>query len=359
MMRLLISGSRRNTNTVGSFIISNFNGGVEYEVLDYPDRFAELLDSKLYRVLYRIFPLLFVRMMDKLFVEQVRRFRPEVVLIFKGMEISKWSLKKVRSGGVRLVNFNFDHPFSHFSRGTGNRFVTEAIPFYDLHISYSSFVAAQLREKFQVKTTWIPFGFHLTDSQYAEVLAENRPELRRLCLVANPDDYRVESIRNLVREGCPVDLYGFGWERYFESTGLVTIHAPRKANSFWSDPTEFWKVLRQYRVQLNFFRPHNDGSHNLRTFEVPAVGGILLTPASFEQQRFFEVGKEIFCYTDQKSLLEQSKWLLGQDASVIEEVRVMARNRSVLSDYSYKRRTSDLLQALNTLITSDGAFANT
>jgi spore maturation protein CgeB len=349
-MKLLISGSRRNTNTIGSFIISNFNGSVEYEILDYPDRFAQLLSSKLYRLIYRIFPLLLIRKMDYLFIAQVRRFRPEVVLIFKGMEISRWSLEKVRLSGVKLVNFNFDHPFYHFSRGTGNRFVTEAIPFYDLHISYSSFIAAQLREKFEVKTAWIPFGFHLTESQYAEVLAENRPEILRLCFVGNPDDHRVECIGKLVREGFPIDLYGFGWERYFKPGDVVNIHAPRKANSFWNDPLEFWKVLRQYRVQLNFFRPHNEGSHNLRTFEVPAVGGILLTPASFEQQKFFDVGNEIFVYTDYESLLEQCKQLLGQDASVVETFRASARNKSVSSDYSYKRRTSDLLQALNTLI---------
>ncbi|MEX1239399.1 MAG: glycosyltransferase, partial [Cyclobacteriaceae bacterium] len=123
----------------------------------------------------------------------------------------------------------------------------------------------------------------------------------------------------------------------------------RKANSFWADPVELWKVLRQYRVQLNFFRPHNEGSHNLRSFEVPAVGGILLTPASVEQEQFFAVGEEIFFYTDDESLVEQARWLMRQDAQWIQAVRKRAREKSVCRDYSYKRRTTDLVTALNNL----------
>lgn len=351
-MRLLISGSRINTNTIGSFIISNFNGNVQYEVLEYPDRFAQLLKSKWYRLLYRIFPLLIVRRMDNLLLDQVERFRPDVVLIFKGMEISKWSLRQIGSRGIKLVNFNFDHPFYHFSRGTGNRFVKEAIPFYDLHISYSQLIAEQLHEKYDVRTEWIPFGFHLTESQYVEVLDEARTEIRRLCFVGNPDGHRVEWLGKLIADGCPIDLYGFGWERHFEESTLLKIHASRKANSFWADPTEFWKVLRQYRVQLNFFRPHNEGAHNLRTFEVPAVGGILLTPASREQELFFDPGSEIFFYSDYETLLEKCKWLLDQREDVIKTVRQRARAKSVAADYSYRRRTLDILASLNTLLKS-------
>lgn len=348
-MRLLISGSRRNPNTIGAFITSSFERSIEYEILEFPDRFADLLSSGFYRLIYRFFPILLIRRMDKIFVKQVINFRPTIVLIFKGMEISKWSLERVKAMNVKLVNFNFDHPFIHFSRGTGNRFVSEAIPLYDLHISYSSIIASDLQKKFRVRTAWIPFGFHLSKEQYDSVLAENRPEINKLCFVGNPDNLRIKAIKKILKNGCAIDLYGFGWEKFFEPDDLLTIHQPRKANSFWADPLEFWKVLRQYRVQLNFFRPHNEGSHNLRTFEVPAVGGILLTPASAEQEQFFTVGEEIFFYTDDQSLLEQARWLMRQEEDWIQNVRNRARDRSLAMDYSYKRRTADLLMALNNL----------
>jgi spore maturation protein CgeB len=349
-MRLLVSGSLRNTNTIGYFITRNFDASVEYELLKYPDVFASLMQKKIYRVIYRLFPIWVVRKMDKLFLRQVAAFKPDVVLIFKGMEISNWSLKKVKASGVKLVNYNFDHPFIHFSRGTGNRFVVEAIPYYDLHISYSSFIAAALSEKYNVNTAWIPFGFHLTDTQYREVLNENRPEINRVCFVGNPDHLRIGILKKLLNENIAIDLYGFDWEKFLEPHKMLTIHPPRMAGSFWSDPVEFWKVLRQYRVQLNFFRPHNEGSHNLRTFEVPSVGGILLTPDSYEQGIFFESGKEIFTYTNFENLLERCRWLLSRDKIWTDEIRIKARSRSMAADYSYKRRTQDLLLLLKQVV---------
>jgi spore maturation protein CgeB len=348
-MRLLISGSLKNPNTIGSFITRNFSDSLEWDFLTFPDAYATLLSSKYYRIINRIWPLLLARKMDKIFLKQVEAYKPTVIVVFKGMEISSWSLRRIRKKGVKLVNYNFDHPFDFFSRGTGNKFVKEAIPYYDLHISYSSVIAAELARRYNVRTAWIPFGFHITQTQYDAVIRERREEIRRVCFVGNPDQWRVELLGKLIRDGVAVDLYGFGWEKFFNNSELLKIHPPRKAHSYWEDPDEFWNVLRQYRVQLNFFRPHNEGSHNLRTFEVPGVGGILLTPASKEQGSFFEEGKEIFFYSDYETLLSQCKWLLDRDASWIEDARSAARNKSVTMDYSYKRRTDDLLHLIGNL----------
>lgn len=348
-MRLLIYGSLKNPNTTASFFVRNFEGSIEYELLNFPDQFASLLKNRLFQFLYRVFPIVVVRMMDRSFVRQAREFKPTIVLIFKGMEISKWSLKRVKKMGVKLVNYNFDHPFHHFSRGTGNRFVTDAIPLYDLHITYSSVIKEQLTSRFSVKTSLVPFGFHLSPKEFERVIAEKRPEINRACFVGNPDYLRVDSLRRLIHENIPISLYGFGWEKYFVADERVEIHKPRKNSSFWADPLEFWKILRQYRVQLNFFRPHNEGSHNLRTFEVPAVGGILLTPSSREQELFFEDGVEVLFYSDFKSLLDQCRLIMSADPHWIESVRQRARLRSLTDDYSYKRRTKDLVALLTSI----------
>lgn len=350
-LRLLISGSKINPNTIGQFFISNFDSTIEYEILEYPDQFVKMLDSYYYKIGYRIFPSLIVRKMDKLLIQQVERFKPDVVLIFKGMEISKTSLSKIRSKGIKLVNYNFDHPFDFFSRGTGNRFVLEAIPYYDLHISYSSIIARQVSDKFRVKSAQIPFGFQLTLDQFEKVMQANLKEINRVCFVGNPDSLRIQAIHELLVSEIPIDLYGFGWEKVFkEKNSYLTIHLPRVKRSFWSDPLEFWCKLRQYRVQLNFYRPHNIGSHNLRVFEVPAVGGILLTPHSEEVEGYFKRDEEIIFYNDIESLKFQCKKLLKMEPEQVNHIRNKARNRSIECDYSYKHRTKELLSLLSQTI---------
>jgi spore maturation protein CgeB len=348
-MRLLIYGSLKNPNTTASFFVRSFEKPLAYEILKFPDEFAGLLRNKSFQFLYRFFPIVVVRMMDLSFLRQAKEFKPTVVLIFKGMEISSWSLKRVKKMGVKLVNYNFDHPFHHFSRGSGNRFVTDAIPLYDLHITYSAVIQEQLTSRFGVETSRVPFGFHLSAEDFEKVVSEKRPEINRACFVGNPDHLRVDSLRRLIQENIPISLYGFGWDKYFTANEQVEIHKPRRNSSFWADPLEFWKILRQYRVQLNFFRPHNEGSHNLRTFEVPAVGGILLTPESGEQKLFFDDGVEVFFYSDFNSLLSQCRFIMSASTHLIDSVREKARLRSLKDDYSYKRRTKDLLNLLSTI----------
>lgn len=348
-MRLLIYGSRRNQNTVASFFIRNLSSSIQFEILEFPDEFARLLSLRIYRIIFKLFPVILIRRMDRLFLRQINAFRPTVVLIFKGMEISRASLAEARRKGIRLINYNFDHPYIFFSRGTGNRFVREAIPYYDLHISYSSVIVKDLAQKFKVRTAWIPFGFHLSDEEYDNVVDARRPEINRACFVGNPDELRVATLKRLVENNVPVSVYGFGWEKFLEAGKLIEIQTARKPGSFWSDPGEFWRVLRQYRVQLNFFRPHNEGSHNLRTFEVPAVGGILLTPESDEQKFFFKGQTEIFFYTSFDNLLAQCRYLMSADIKEIENVRTRARAKSVSHDYSYPRRTRDLVLLLHNL----------
>lgn len=348
-LRLLISGSKGNSNTVSSFIVQNFEPDIVYDLLTFHDQFSDLLKSPFFRVVHRLFPQFLIHKMDALFIRQVLEFRPDVVVVLKGMEISKKSLLRIRSLGVKLVNYNLDHPFVHFSRGTGNHFVTEAIPCYDLHITYSNRIASALSRQFCVQTSVIPFGYHLTDEQYEQVILESRPEINEVCFVGNPDVLRVRLLERLLIENVSVHVYGFGWEESLRPSPRLSIHPPTKADSYWSDPLDFWKVLRQYRVQLNFFRPHNEGSHNLRTFEVPAVGGLLLTPDSEVQRECFNSETEVFFYSDEETLIAQCKKIMSLDSASVNSIRANARDVSVRKDYSYVRRTRDLVAILKEL----------
>src|SRR4030095_14195802 len=51
-------------------------------------------------------------------LEHCKRFKPDLIWFFKGMEIDPDSLKKLRDQGYFLVNYNPDNPF-YFS-GTGS-----------------------------------------------------------------------------------------------------------------------------------------------------------------------------------------------------------------------------------------------
>ncbi len=281
------------------------------------------------------------RKVNKELIRLADHIKPDIIWIFKGMEIYPDTLKLL-GAKYKLANYNPDHPFIISGPGSGNKNVTSSVGLYDFHFSYNLSLQKQIGESFHLKTAFLPFGFELPEADF--LLAQQQPEINAIGFIGNPDKTRVNRIALLAANGFRVDVYGHGWHRTsLSKLKNVNIYDAVYGNEFW------WK-LRQYRVQLNIFRKHNGGSHNMRSFEIPAAGGIQLTPFSDEQALFFEEGKEIFFYRNEEDLLKQAGNLLSASAAEAAVYREAARKRSVDSHYSYYDRARIVQENFKNLI---------
>lgn len=292
------------------------------------------------KVVYKIFPSYIESKISNQLYELCVRERPDVLLLFKGMEILPQTLKKIKEEGVFLVNYNLDHPFEFFSRGSGNKNVLNALNIYNLHITYSSQIEKEIVEKYPgFKTAVLPFGYNENPKNILPAINKFE-ELNNVCFVGNPDENRVNLLKQIAANQIEVHVYGHNWTTYFSETDeYVKVFSP-----VYSD--EYIKTLQKYRVQLNIFRPHNKSSHNMRSFEVPAVGGIMLAPLTPEHQSFFKPDVEAFYYTNTAALISQIRKLLRLSKDQAYGIRVNTQNRSIQSNYSYNKRAEQLLEIL-------------
>src|ERR1700761_148107 len=123
-----------------------------------------LLNKLIYRAgLSRIIPRINAQLR-----EVVSRFRPDVVLVFKGMEVQPATLRWLREQGILLANYNPDNPFIFSGTGSGNSRVTAGIPLYDLHLTYNLEIKARLEREYAVATAYLPFGFEVSDALYEQ-----------------------------------------------------------------------------------------------------------------------------------------------------------------------------------------------
>ena len=129
------------------------------------------------------------------------------------------------------------------------------------------------------------------------------------------------------------DVHGPGWERFLQPSKLLRIHGAVRGE-------EMLRTLRRYRVQLNFFRPHNGNSHNMRSFEVPAAGGIMLAEDSIEHRAFFQNGREAFFFNNTTEMVNLARHLLALPKDEADGIRFAARRRSVAGGYSYRERAT-------------------
>jgi spore maturation protein CgeB len=273
-------------------------------------------------------------------LRKVESFKPDVLFVFKGMEIFPAILKTIKDKGIKLANYNPDNPFIFSGRGSGNKNVTNSIPLFDLFMSYDRGICREMESRFNITSRLLPFGFDIPDALFEACKRE--PEIVKLCFIGNTDTFRLEFLNNLATAGIELDLYGMNWK---ESSLHKNIQF--KGAVF---EEELWKKLRAYRVQLNLMRIHNPDSHNMRSFEIAGIGGIQLAPATEDHRIYFTDGKDIFLYTDQACCIAQIKKLLAMPVEAANQVREAVRARSIGEGYTYKDRANTVAKYLQDLM---------
>lgn len=336
--KILIIGSASDY-AIESFYIAHFKDfDLSVETFFAQNLFLEYYHKNiLNKILYRIG---FSNILTKINSELIHFFntvKPDIVVVFKGMEVKATTLAYFKKEGVKLINYNPDHPFIFHGKGSGNKNVKKGIKLYDLYATYSKSIKEQIENIYKVKSFWLPFGYELDEENYINY--KNEIEINEVCFVGNPDKQRALFINKLVADKIPVNVYGNDWNKWVKPSSDLKIFKP-----VYHD--ELWKTIRKYRIQLNLFRPHNVGSHNMRSFEVPAVGGIMLAPKTDEHMFFFDENTEAFYFKDLNDCTKKIKDILSMEKDEVNKIRLNARNRCLISNYSYKHRAAQLMKEI-------------
>lgn len=266
----------------------------------------------------------------------IDEFNPDIILVFKGMEILPSTLIYAKSKNIYLVNYNPDNPFIFSGRGSGNSNVKKSMSLFDLHITYDKWIKEKIEKTYQLPVRLLPFGFEIHSLLLHKVL--NEKEIKKTCFVGMPDKYRASFIKKLAQAGIEIDVYGLHWSKFLKHKNITVF------NPVFDD--ELYQTLYKYRIQLNYMRPHNMNSHNMRTFEIPAIGGIQLAPDTVDHFMFFNNNKEIFTYSDIQDCILKIKYLLSLSDKDAQVIRRNAKEKSISSKYSYKDRAEELFHIM-------------
>jgi len=342
-MKILVVGSDRIEALENPYVQYLRELGAEVAVFPAQTRFLDYYNkSILNKLAYRLGISDVLRRINQQLKERIGVLAPDIIWVFKGMEVFPSTLSWAKGRGIRLVNYNPDNPFLFSGRGSGNKHVTDSIGLFDLHFTYNQRVKEEFEKRFSMPVADLPFGFDIPESIYQQAVGEK--EVLKLCFLGNPDKERAAFITRMAETGLPIDVYGNNWKEFLRHENIGIFGA--------AYGVDFWKVLRRYRVQLNLMRPHNPDSHNMRTFEVPGVGGIMLAPLTREHAAFFEADKEVFFYSSLTEAVDKARQLIQMSDKGAEEIRTAARKRSLGSGYSYRDRSALVYDQMVRLLNS-------
>jgi hypothetical protein len=260
----------------------------------------------------------------------------DAVIVFKGSDFSRALLARCRAlvPHAVWVNINPDDPLNIASRGSTNANIVDSLGFYDLYCTWSRTLLGRLSREGCRRTALLPFGYdsdhHVAPpdfvvGQSATVSFVGAWDPQREALLTGLADY-------------PLRIYGNGWDRAPRRSPLWPRITPKNIYR-----EELVAVIAGSAVSLNILRSQNMGSHNMRTFEIPAMGGLMLTTRTEEQQRYFPEDEACLMYAGLDELRAKLDCVL-RDAELAQRIR--HKGAELVRGNSYDERAKLLLEQL-------------
>lgn len=344
-IRLLLLGAF-NEGALENFYLKGFRReGVEVFTFDIISPYFKALHQNTFnKIINRISPDVFYKPINTALIQFLENQVYDVILVFKGMELFPDTISLLKSRTHILANYNPDHPFTFWSAGSGNKNVRDSIKLYDLHFSYSKRITGQLQEQFEAQAYCIPFGYD-SDCKIGKVESTYRFENKFLFIGA----YDRERAQYLdATRSMQLNIYGdIAWDkRNWAKPFLRKAFMHKKLYN-----EEYTEAISTSKGVINLLRPQNmqEDSHNMRTFEVPGFGGVLIAQRTVEQMEYFKEDTEAVFFDSTEELKDKLSFL-DRNPLVGEQIKINAVKRSVSGNYSYNERSKQLLDVLKSYL---------
>ncbi len=111
------------------------------------------------------------------------------------------------------------------------------------------------------------------------------------------------------------------------------------------DSGDIFKIYKKSKININISLHCIESGFSQSFFDVMASGGFLLTNYQSEIEDFFETGKDIAVFHDEKELLELASYYLHHD----DEREEIARNgqEKVLKNHTYRKRLTEIMRIVD------------
>lgn len=260
------------------------------------------------------------------------QYKPDVVLFVKGTLATKECLQRLKSYAGKLVCFQTDDPWNP---AACHARIVHAIPMYDLYATCKTAIMEDLTTAGSKTVIYVPCGYkpeihHMNDrlpSYYTDPFACD------VSVIGGADEERIGIVKNLITAmpDLNLKLYGGYWNREPALSKYAHGHVYG-----W----QYREAIRNAKVVLNILRSANRDQHNMRTFEIPACGGVQLTERTPEHEEL--LGKS-HMFTTKDDLIDDV-------AGLLENFEDWERRKIVgggpMKDCTWNVRLDQMLKAL-------------
>ncbi|MGB8684535.1 MAG: glycosyltransferase [Candidatus Binatus sp.] len=286
-------------------------------------------------------PLSGYQQLNRALVDQAAAFSPDIILIGKGRWFTPATLEAARKvSGATLVNWATDDPFN---RADNSRDLLKSIALYDLYVCTKKDIMSDVRRAGCANVAYVRFGYK-PEVHFPEAPATEEEREQFACdvmFIGGCDAHRSAYFEALIRAMPEVKLrlYGMYWER---------VRALRPYARGFAVGREYRLAVGGAKISVNLVRRANRDDHVMRTFEIPACGGFMLTERSSTHDELFLEDHEAAFFGSPEEFVAKVRGYLARDE---DRTRIAAGGHRKITQgrHTYADRLAEIIEAARTV----------
>lgn len=266
-------------------------------------------------------------------IETAKSLRPLLTIVTRGERLKADTVREIRKlSSLGCVNIYTDAPFAIPGRSAAQLF--DSLSEYTAVFPFSKALIPVFFQLGAKAVHWLPFAYsadvHLATRNIRFGQAEP------LIYVGSWGTLVERWLEPLASMG--LRIYGNGWHHLASRSPLRKCLVPGKGVG-----RAMRDVIRGALITVNFVRAEHGCAHSMKTFEIPACGGFMVTNRTDEQEFFFR-DKEHCLYFDRPAdLLNTVSYFLNAHESR-EEIARQGHERVL--PHNYEARAQSILEFL-------------
>lgn len=240
-----------------------------------------------------------VREMNRKLIQKALEVKPDVVWVDKGYWVYPSTLKELRRTAKFLVHYNTDDLYSDAEYSWLHR---RGLRFYDLNLTTNRWNVQEIVKRYGVPALRGGMG-HDESTYRADVRTPSttEPDASPIVFIGHWEPHSEKYVTALIQAGLPIKVWGNAWNRARNQTlRSVSILAPDR----------YIPVIASAKVALCFLSHRNRNESTMRSFEIPAIGTLLLAERTAEHEYLYQDGIGAALFSDAEELVQKARHYL-------------------------------------------------
>lgn len=310
MQKILIVGNTLELGRTEEVYGSGFEAkGYKVQHFSWEQAEPSLLSrSLLQRASWRLAWQIRARTANQKLVETAKQFQPDLTFVVFPLLMQPNTIKALKKNGLVFVFFT-DNPLDNHHTHT-NVWVTQGLYLWDAIFIWSQQLVKQICALGITNVFYHPF---CSDTKHHYPQRQNNPDYD-VAFIGNWDDSckREKYLK-------AISNYRLGiWGSKYWQTNCKEAMVGRLHKGMCSYE-EIPQILGSAKIGLNILRPQNEMGHNIRTFEIPVSGTLMLSEKNSELLDLFAEDREAVYFSSSEELRQKVAYLL-KDSNAIKSI---------------------------------------